>query len=243
MKKYILFFSILALFSCQNDCLESSGEIIEQEIETPAFDKIIVGYGVQLFIKESNTQQVIIKAGKNRLEHIHITNDNGILHLGADPICMLSNSFTPAKAYISSPTISSIRNASEYCVESVGVLHYPELTLLVEDDESNYLNVGDFKLQVANEKIHVVSNGIANCYLSGTTEQLILGYYNGIGRFEGKELIARKVDVLHRAENTLKVYPVERLTGDIYSIGNLVSYHHPSVVDIREHYEGKLIIY
>ncbi|HHB52771.1 MAG TPA: hypothetical protein ENK75_07040 [Saprospiraceae bacterium] len=161
----------------------------------------------------------------------------------ADATCMLSGSYAPAKVYVSSPLITSIRNASESQIVSEGILHYPELTLLVEDDESNSLNVGDFDIQIDNHKLYVVSNGIANCYVSGTTDQLILGYYNGIGRFEGEQLVAKEVHVFHRAENTLRVYPTEILRGDLYSIGNLVSYYHPPVVDVTAHYEGRLIFY
>jgi hypothetical protein len=243
MYKIIWIFITISIVSCSQDCLESPGQITRQEITLDAFEGIIVGRGIQLTIKEDTVQQVIIETGENRQDNVHFNIQNGILEIYADDLCMLSGTFAPAKIFISSPNISSIRNASENTVSSDGILTFSELTLLVEDYESDYLNVGDFDLQLDNQRVEAVSNGIANIYLNGQTNFLSVKYYNGIGRFEGENLIAQKVFVFHRAENSIKVNPQQSLTGNIYSIGDVISYNHPPIVSVIEHYEGQLIFY
>ena len=232
---------VLSLFSCTKDCMEKPGNIITQEVTVPFFDKIIAGSGIQLSIEENPNQSIHITTGENRMDQVYYEVQDSTLFIEADNLCMLSSSYDPIRVFVKSPLISVIRNASENPITSQGVLTYPDITLWVEDDESNYLNVGDFNLQLDNQKVHVISNGIGNTHLTGQTEQLIVSYYNGIGKFEGKDLQAKQVFIFHRGENTISVNPTESLQGDIYSIGNLLSYSHPPIVHVTEHYEGRLI--
>jgi len=217
------------------------GSIVQQEIEVVYFDKIIVNTGIELIIKEDDTQIVVIETGENKLDNVSVSVVDNVLEVQADDKCLLSVSLEPVKVYVSSPNIISIRNSSEYTISSDGMLTYPSLTLLTENDDNDYLNIGNFDIQVNNQSVHIVSNGLSNTFLSGNTQNLEVSYYGGIGRFEGKDLLAQNVHFFHRAENTLKVNPQESLTGDIYSIGNVVSYNNPPLVDVTEHYEGRLI--
>ncbi len=241
MKKTIWALLIFICFSCEKECTEPIGDIVSQEISAPFFNNIIVQPGVELIITDSVTQKIRVEAGKNRFDNVYATVENNILTLHADGSCLLSPTFSAVKVYVSSPNIESIRNSSEYTVSSKNVLTYPELTLLVENNGDDYLNIGNFELKVDNDLIRVVSNGIANTTISGSTNTLNLTYANSIGKFEGSELIAQHVQIFHRAENSIKVNPQKSIKGNIYSVGNVISYYHPPIVDVTEHYKGKLI--
>jgi hypothetical protein len=217
------------------------GAIVQQEIEVTYFDKIILHTGIELIIKESAIQSVIIETGKNKLDNVYVNVLDDVLELEADDRCLLSASLDPVKVIVCSPNIKSIRNSSEFGVYSDGVLGFPVLSLLTENHDNEYLNIGNFYLQINNQSLKVVSNGISNVSVSGITENLDVLYYGSIGRFEGKDLIARNVHFHHRAENTLQVNPQESLKGDLYSIGDVISYNHPPLVEVIEHYEGQLI--
>lgn len=242
MNKIII--GILFLFistSCKKECTEPMGTIVQQEVEMSYFNKIIVNTGVQLFIKEGDVQRVVIETGENKLDNVYLSVTDDVLEIQSDDKCLLSISLDPVKVYVTSPDIISIRNSSEFTIFSEGIISFPELTLLVEANNNDYLNMGNFSIQVNNQRLKVVSNGIANILVSGNTENLEVLYYNGIGKFEGQDLVAQNVHVFHRAENTLKVNPQQSLTGDIYSIGNVISYSHPPLVEVTEHYEGRLL--
>ncbi len=239
-----IIFAVLLVFisiSCKKECTEPMGAIVQQEIEVANFNKIIVNTGIELIIKEGDTQHVVIETGENKLDNVSVSVSDEVLEVQADDKCLLSVSLEPVKVYVTSPTINTIRNSSEFTVCSDGILTYPNLTLIVENSENDFLNIGNFDIQVDNQNTKIVSNGISNIFLSGHSESLNVFYYGGIGRFEGKELVAQNVHIFHRAENSLKVNPQQSLTGDIYSIGNIISYNHPPLVDVSEHYEGRLI--
>ncbi len=241
MHKTIWIILIILSISCEKECTEAMGTIVQQEIVTDYFDKIIVNSGIELIIQDSSSQKVIIETGENKLDNVYISVDNDVLELQADGSCFLNPSFEAVRVYVNSPNITSIRNSSEYTISSDGVLNYPELKLLTENNQNEYANFGDFYLTVSNNKITVISNGMSIIQISGSTNTLKLYYYNGIGKFEGKDLIVQSVDLFHRGDNSLKVNPQQSLTGEIYSTGNVLSYNHPSVVEVLEHYTGKLI--
>ena len=242
MKKILLLLLGFALFvgACSKECTESLGAIVQQEVEVEHFDKIIVNSGISLVIKQNENQKVIVKTGENKLDNVHVLVENGTLSIEADPLCITSPDLDPVTVIINSPNICSIRNASEYSIVSDGVLIYPNLNLISENYNSDYLNIGNFDLEIDSEKLTVVSNNITNIKVKGHVNELKLGYFSGIGKFEGRELIAEKVSMHHRGENTLFVNPQQELIGDIFSIGDVFSYNHPPVVSVIEHYEGEL---
>ena len=217
------------------------GEIVQQEIAVTHFDKIIINLGVTAVLQMGSTHKLVIETGENRLDNVHVSIENGQLEIQADALCMAAANFDPVKVYITSPNITSIRNSSEFGIFSTGILTYPNLLLLTENHQSDFLNIGNFDLQIQNNSISVTSNGISNIKLSGTTTNLHLGYYTGIGKFEGADLEAQNITVYHRGENTLKVNPQESLVGDIISIGDVVSYSHPPIIEVVEHYHGRLL--
>ena len=87
----------------------------------------------------------------------------------------------------------------------------------------------------------IVSNGLARIQMKGTTTNLRLSYHAGIGKFEGRNLIAENVIIYHKGENKLEINPQVSLVGNLYSTGDLISYNHPATVAVTEHFFGKLI--
>ena len=241
MRKLIWILLLTALISCKEECNETEGTIIQQEIEVASFDKIIVNSGIELTIKDGPTQQVIITAGENRLDNIHTSVTDNTLELQADGACYFNPSLKPVKVHISSPNLRLIRNSSDFQITSDGTLSYPEIQLISEDYESDYSNFGNFDIKINNTRLTIISNGHSIFTISGSTNELGLYYYSGIGKFEGADLIANQVKVYHRGDNSLKVNPQESLKGDILGTGDLISFNRPPIVEVEEHFMGKLI--
>lgn len=241
MRKLGLIILLAFSLSCDKECNESLGVIIQKEIEVAYFDEIIAHSGIEVILKHENTQKIIIETGENRMDNVHISVNDEILELEADDSCFLNPSYVSVKVFISSPNIKIIRNSSEHTISSDGVLSYPEIKLITENNQNGYNNIGNLDLKFNNNKVTIVSNGMSSIKISGTTNILGVYYYGGIGKFEGVDLIAQDVDVFHRGENNLKINPQNSITGDIYATGNVISSNHPPLVDVTEHFTGELI--
>ncbi len=246
MKK--IFYSILSflLLSCNsensNNCFQKAGAIIQTEVEVTTFDKVTVHERIELIITQGNQQKVIVETGENLLNDISVEVINNELILTNYNTCNFIREYDLTKVYITSPNLTTIRNASEYNVSSNGVLTYPSLYLRSSGEKSDYLSIGDWHLTIKNDNLRIWSNGIANFYLEGTTNNLDLSFSDGDTRFEGKELIAQHVKVRQVSSNDMLIFPVQSLTGSIHSMGNVISFNKPKSIEVEELSDyGKLI--
>lgn len=246
MKNILKIASILFLiYGCDSedagDCFQKAGVIIQQEFTVDSFDKILIYEGIELIIKEGLVQKVTVETGKNLLNDVTIEIVNNQLIATNKNKCNFVREYNLTKVYVTSPNIIEIRNSSQRPVSSDGMLTYPTLRLLAEDYQSDYLNIGDFHIQVTNNNVSVTSNGIANFYLSGSTNNLSVGFFASDSRFEGKDLITNNVTITNKSSNDILVYPVDKISGNIYSYGDVLAFNEPPIVDVTEHFKGKLI--
>ncbi len=243
-----LFYIIIPflLLSCNsenaNNCFQKAGAIIQTEVEVATFDKVTVHERIELIITQGNLQKVIVETGENLLNDISVEVINNELILKNFNTCNFIREYDLTKVYITSPNLTTIRNASEYNVSSNGVLTYPSLYLRSSGEKSDYLSIGDWHLTIKNENLRIWSNGIANFYLEGTTNNLDLSFSDGDTRFEGKEFVAQHVKVRQVSSNNMLIFPVQSLTGSIHSTGNVISFNKPTTVEVEELSDyGKLI--
>lgn len=240
---YLLIAFLIVSCNSENagDCVQTAGEIMQQEVDVASFEKILVNKKIELFITEGPTQKVIIESGENLLNDITAEVIDNELILTNYNNCNFFRDYGITKVYVTAPNLNTIRNASELNVRSIGTLTYPSLYLRSSGEKSTFLAVGDFHLTIKNEKVNIWSNGIATFYLQGTTNNLDINFSDGDTRFEGKEFIANNINVRQVSSNDMLIYPTESLTGTIHSIGNVVSYNKPAIVNVDVQNTGKLI--
>ncbi len=242
MKKISYILLILGLVNCNpKDCFESTGNIIQKEINLPIFEKINVGNEVSLIIKQGTTQKVVLETGTNLIADVTVKVSNGKLIIADNNSCNLTRDYAVTKVYVTSPNIKEIRSNTARTIRSEGILNYPKLTLYSEDFIEDALNIGDFDLHIQNQTLKIISNGSSIFTITGTTTNLQIGFYSGSSRFIGSNLIATNILVVQKSTNDMLIHPINRLEGDIFSIGDVISYNHPNSIDITEHYTGRLI--
>ncbi|MEW4925363.1 head GIN domain-containing protein [Algibacter sp. 2305UL17-15] len=240
---------ILIVFLCAacdsenaNDCFQTSGALIQQEISVASFDKILVHRDVELIIKEAPLQKVVIETGKNLLNEVRVSVENGKLVLRDDNTCNFVRDYSATKIYVSAPNITEIRSSTQYDISSDGVLTYPSLSILSENfNVPDTFNIGNFNLNIDNNVFKVVFNGISNCFISGKTNTLNVLFAAGASRFEGRDLVAQNVGVSSRSSNDIIVNPQQQITGKIMSTGNVILVNTPPIIDVEEVYKGRLI--
>jgi Putative auto-transporter adhesin, head GIN domain len=246
MKRTIHILLVLLVFACNsedaNDCFQTSGPIIQQEVTVGAFTKILVNRDIELILTEGLEFKVIIETGKNLMNDVKAIVVGDVLQLTDNNICNYIRDFGITKVYVTAPNIREIRSSTQYNISSQGVLNYNDLTLISEDfNAPGSFTVGDFRLTINSTRLRVVANNISFFYISGQVENLSIGFFAGASRFEGRNLIAQNVDVFHRSSNDMVVNPQQSITGELRSTGNLIAVNQPPIVTVEQFYTGQLI--
>lgn len=246
MRNLIYLVFVLLLLTCDSesagDCFQKTGVITTKEIVLEAFDKILVNRDIELIIEEGTEQRVVIETGMNLMNDVHAIVEEGKLTLTDNNTCNYVRDYGVTKVYITSPNIREIRSSTQYEVRSQGVLTYPSLTILSEDfGVPDTFTNGNFRLQIDNNSFNVVFNNLSNAFISGRTNNLNITFAAGTSRFEGRQLIAQKVQLWNRASNDMIVNPQQEIKGKISGVGNVISVNRPPLVEVQELYKGKLI--
>ncbi len=246
MKKAVYILSVLLVFACNsedtNDCFQTSGPIIQQEVTVGAFTKILVSRDIELILTEGITNQVIIETGKNLMNDVEVLVVGNVLQLTDNNTCNYVRDFGITKIYVTAPNIVEIRSSTQYDISSQGVLSYSNISLISEDfNAPDSFTVGDFRLEINSTRLRVVANNISFFYISGQVENLNVGFFAGASRFEGRNLIAQNVSVFHRSSNDMVVNPQQSIAGELRSTGNVIAVNQPPIVTVEQFYTGQLI--
>lgn len=247
MKKlfYVSFFLLFAGCSSDTgwDCIQTSGNIVQREINLPAFSKILVMERAKLFIKQGEVQKVVVESGENLMRDIKLTVTDGRLEIRNNNSCNLFRDYGLTKVYVTTPNISEIRSSTGLTIESSGLLRFPNLNLISEDfaAEDQFHVDGDFRLNLEVENLNVTANGISKFYLSGSATSASMGLYSGDCRIYSKELVVQDLNIYHRSTGPMEVNPQQSIRGTILSLGNVISINRPPIVAVEELYRGRLI--
>ena len=240
MKKVIVLFSLFFLFSCdENQLLESSGSIVSKEISVGFFDKINISEGIELHITDETETKVEIIAGENIIDKVTFLVIDNQLFIDAKSATKTFQSYEPIKIYISIDDLDTVYSSSQYNVYSENVLNFNNFHLqsgLFEDTAS-----GEFHLEINCISLFVEDNRASFYKISGNVTDLSVNFYNGDERFDGTTLIAHNVNVFQRSSNDIIVNPQLKISGTIYSTGNVILKNNPPIIDVQVLYQGQLI--
>ncbi len=249
MKKLILICLLLLLsgISCNTekapDCFQTAGKTVQKEVKLEPFQEIMVYERVKLYVKEGAEYSAMIETGENLLDEVSLKVENNRLSITNTNSCNLFRNYEVTKVYVTTPTLDWLQNSSGSAVESIGTLHFPELWLRSFNQEldPNIHTDGDFILNLDVEKLRITNDNFSNYFLSGSADFANIFFAGGDGRLEAENLVVQDYDVFHRGTNKMIVDPQQSIKGDIYSFGDIIAKNHPPVVDVKQHYTGKLI--
>lgn len=212
---------------------------MSRDVEVTPFENIYVHPGIELIVTQGDLYEVRIDAGSNFIEQISAVVENNALTLKDNSGCNWVRDYGNTKVFVTAPNLVEIYSNTDQVIRSNGVLRFPLLRLYSMDFFGG-VGTGDFIMEVDNQQLVVQSNHVSAFFITGKTDQMLLRIYNGNGKFEGANFLAKEIILFHRGANDLKIHPLETLTGDIYSTGDVISVHQPPHVDVNEHYSGTL---
>lgn len=245
MKKILFIIGILLFVQCDNpaDCVKSTGPLVSKTFSGFEFDKILVHKGIALVLKQGENRSITVVSGENLIDDIQVNVNDGLLTLKDDTSCNWVRDYGQTIVYVSAPNLTDIYSKTEQNITSDGILAFDHLhfTSLDTADGIDGAGTGDFILNVQSQNLYVESNNVSRFYLSGTTTALGISFYSGNSTLRAENLLAEKVTIFHRGSNDMFVHPLNEISGDIYNLGNVYAGFRPAIVQVNEHYRGKLI--
>lgn len=250
MKKVVLIFlGILSLAGCSGenawDCFQNTGELVQQEYELDAFNKITVWNRVKLYVAYGEPQQVIIESGENLMNEVLVRVEDSVLKVSDRNSCNYTRDYGVTKVFVRlNVDTLEIRNSSGLAVEGVGPIEFKNLKLYSEDrEQENLYHIdGDFifdDLRVIN--VDLFANGTSRFYLKGQANTAHFGLFDGDVRVEAADLNVNFMYFFHRSTNKMIVNPQQVLQGTITGLGDVISKNQPPQVNVEELYTGQLI--
>ena len=249
---HITFFCCLILVtSCgiSEDCFKGNGNQITQTFPLENFTKIKVYDGVGLVVKEGPNYEVKIKTSDNIIDDLEVRLDGDMLVVKDNSTCNIARDYGQTTVYITIPDgtiLPLVQELELHCkteqkIASDGILHSPIIRLFSIGDDGDGAGTGDFYINVDNGQFVVESNNVSNFYINGHSEEMLLNFYFGNGRFYGKDYHVENVKVYHRGSNDMFVYPIQKIEGIINATGNVVLENVPPIVDVEEVFRGRVI--
>lgn len=243
MKKLLLFLPLILLgCNISEDCVKSSGAMRTKVFASAPFDKVYVYPNISLVIKMGDEFSISAKAGANVIGDISAEIVNGSLELRDNSGCNLTRQYGNKTVFITTPQLGefSIYSNTAQPIKSDGPITHTMFHLTAMDYFGG-VGTGDFDVEVNNSQLTVESNNISIFKVTGQTGQMLLYFYDDLSRFEGESFLAQEIKIFQRSANDMIISPVQTLSGDIYSTGNVLCKTHPANVNVVKHYSGQLI--
>jgi Putative auto-transporter adhesin, head GIN domain len=241
MKKIALLFLIL-IFGCSkpSECIESTGNIISKEFPAASFDKIKVFRGISLVITQGNTQKIEVKTGENLMPDIDVKVEDNTLILKDNTTCNWVRDYGQTTIYVTTPTLTDIICKTEKPISSNGILTFPILRFN-SIDLTEGGGIGDFNFQIDNNQLVIESNNASNFYVAGKTKDFQANFYEGNGRIEAANLFADNINVFHRGSNDMILNPQIKMTGKMYSTGDIICKNPNVINEVIALFQGRVI--
>ena len=154
--------------------------------------------------------------------------------------CNWVREYGQTTVYVTTPTLTDVISKTEKLISSNGVLKFPYLRV-DSIDLTEGAGTGDFNLQIDNDIFIIESNNVSNFYISGRTKDFTANFYEGNGRIEAANFICDNLMVFHRGSNDMIVNPTVKMSGKMYSTGNIQCKNHSVINDIIALYQGQVI--
>ena len=251
MKKLLLILPVLLLLAgcgISEECVQGSGTMQAKQIAISAepnqvlFTKIYVYPNISLVISQGDEYSITIKAGSNVIDDISAEIVNGSLELRDNSGCNLTRQYGGKTVYLTTPFQQELDIYSNTAqpIKTEGLITHTIFRLFAMDYFGG-VGTGDFFINVNNAQLCILSNNVSMFHVDGQTQQMLLYFYDDLSRFEGADFIAQDIDIFQRSANDMIIHPAQKLTGNIYSTGNVLCKTHPPIVEVEKHYTGRII--
>jgi len=250
IKKTLALFILGVLYCCDSasvgDCFQAAGDSVSMIMKVPPFVRVRSEGEVTLFIQQGDVQQVSLTTTENLLTDVSVYVFDDTLIVRDTNACNFVRDYGLTVVTITTPNLTHIRNSSNYDITSIGTLAFPELTLTSNTNPGpggivSLKKSGDFYLDVVCDNFNISANGQSIFYISGAASAARVVLNDENPRFEGRDFLVNEFDFFHRSANKMIVNPLDKLSGQLVSTGDVISVNRPDIVEVEALFTGQLI--
>ncbi len=243
MKKYLIIFSVLFLFSCKKAenraCLKGAGEESERIVSTDKkIDSLYLFDNLYYTLVQGNETKVELSGGENLLLHIDVEFSNGKLTILDKNKCNFLRSYKNkirAKIYVDSIRYIQYEGGKE--LKSLDTLRSNELRLMIRD------GAGSTDLTLLNGYTSAtVTNGFGDFILRGKVNSAHLHCStNSFCDTRSLKVLNNLIVKSNTVGKMLVNASGTKLSAIIYQKGNIEYIGIPSTISLETYGEGKLV--
>ena len=219
------------------DCFNSTGKITQTERSISDFHTIVLNDNINLFLRQSNQNKLVLEAGSNLMTKIYTeVNDGGYLEIGNDNSCNWVRSYDkPINVYLDFVKLDSLKYRSIGNVINEDTIRMDTLVLDV------YEGAGIIELTVDTYKVNTnLHYGTADIITSGKSV-VSYDYLAGFGKIDNRSLNAKHVYLNNKSSNDIYIYSGTTLGVTIENIGNVYYTGNPGSISLNRIGSGELI--
>lgn len=196
MKNLISILSIVGLITVSLTSCSNGGPVTTEERILAPFTGIDAGDGVNIIVTNSNTQQVIVEAPENHIQHVKTNVSNGILIIERDQL--LTGFNTHINIHIHVPVIESIILSGGS--ELTGTNPFPGNNLVAKLSGGSKM-----KLQMYLNQFTCEASGGSVVNMTGNTTSMNLVSFSGGSVYKGFEFHSSDAVILASGGSNLEV--------------------------------------
>lgn len=210
------------------DCLNNS-EIDSIKIELQDIDSMEIYHKFNVYLLHDTVNEAIIRANRNLIEQIEITEKNKFLKIEDKNDCnFLRNPDINIDIYLHLKNLEKIFLYGPSTIISEDTLRFEKLLIRIYDD------IGDVDIILKNNRLWLeywYSTGTARIQGSTNFFEILNHGYAHIHAFDFE---SKYVSVNHNSTGNVEIYPLESIDARLQDIGNIFYTGSPKIINILE---------
>jgi hypothetical protein len=200
--------------------VHGNGRVVTKERNISSFDGIRVSSGIDVYLKQGDSESLTVEADENLHEYIITEVRDGVLHVYSD---VNIREAERERVYVTTKEITSLRTSS--AGDIIG-----ETPLKGNDMELSASSAGNIKVEVYAKKLEVNISSSGDITLSGEAETLNADL-SSAGDLEAYNLQVKEADVSVSSAGDARINVTDRIHARASSAGDITYCGDPKYVD------------
>jgi hypothetical protein len=207
--------------------VEGHGNVVKKERKTDSFSGLKVSSGIDVYLRQSDNETVIVEADENLHEYILTEVHGGILNVYSE---YNIRDAERKRVYVTMKDINSVRTTSAGDVIGESPVNSEKLELSAS-------SAGDIKLEVHAKTVNLDISSSGDMTLTGETD-LLRANLSSAGDLNAYDLKSREADISVSSAGDADINVSERITARASSAGDINYRGDPKYVDAHSSSAG-----